>query len=165
VAFDAFLKLGDIKGGSTDAAHKDDIELQSYSFGVSNTVSPGGPTGTGAGAGKASFSDLSFVMRMGAASPLIMFACASGQHFPEAKLVLRRSGGKSSLEFCTVTMREVFVSAYQDGGAPGDDGPLDSVNLAFGAVKVDYVTQNPSGTAGPITSGGWDRTKNKKFEG
>jgi type VI secretion system secreted protein Hcp len=33
---DTFLKLGDIKGESLDANHKDEIELVSFSWGVSN---------------------------------------------------------------------------------------------------------------------------------
>ena len=73
---DIFAKLGDIKGESLDAKHKDEIEVLSFSWGVANTVAPGG--GGGGGAGKATFHDLSFVHRIDSASPLLMKACATG---------------------------------------------------------------------------------------
>ena len=38
---DIFAKLGDIKGESLDAKHKDEIEVLSFSWGVANTVAPG----------------------------------------------------------------------------------------------------------------------------
>ena len=47
---DIFAKLGDIKGESGDAKHKDEIEVLSFSWGVTNTVPPG--TGGGGGDGQ-----------------------------------------------------------------------------------------------------------------
>jgi type VI secretion system secreted protein Hcp len=164
VAFDAFLKLGDIVGDSTDARHKGEIVVEAYSFGVENTGSAGG-AGGGAGAGKASFTDFVFTTAMSAASPQLMLACASGKHFPDALLTLRRSGGKGSFEFCRVTLKQVLVSSYQDAGTAADNIPVESVSLNFGAMKVEFSTQSPSGAAGPTSSGGWDRTKNAPFNG
>jgi type VI protein secretion system component Hcp len=40
----SYLKLGDIKGESTDSKHKDTIEIQSYSWGSSLRVEADGPT-------------------------------------------------------------------------------------------------------------------------
>ena len=42
---DIFAKLGDIKGESLDAKHKDEIEVLSFSWGVTNTVTPGAAAG------------------------------------------------------------------------------------------------------------------------
>src|SRR5213078_1710929 len=52
VVADIFVKLGDIKGESLDDKHKDEIEVMSYSWGVSNAGSMN--YGTGGGEGKAS---------------------------------------------------------------------------------------------------------------
>jgi type VI secretion system secreted protein Hcp len=165
VAFDAFLKLGDVKGGSTDAAHKDEIVVQEYSFGVSNPSSVGSASG-GAGAGKASFSDLTFTTPLSVASPKLLLACASGAHYDTAVLTLRHSGGTKPAEFFKITLKTVLVSSYQDAGGSSDDNPADSVTLAFGAIRVDVFTQNPSGGAAPPpSSAGWDRTKNEPYAG
>ena len=45
MAFDAFLKIDGIDGESLDKNHKDEIEIDSYSWGVANT----GCFGTAAG--------------------------------------------------------------------------------------------------------------------
>jgi len=49
MAFDYFLRIDGVPGSSTDAKHKGEIEVESFSFGVSNQASPG--TGAGGGAG------------------------------------------------------------------------------------------------------------------
>ena len=42
---DIFAKIGDIKGESTDSKHKDEIEVLSFSWGVTNAVPAGGAGG------------------------------------------------------------------------------------------------------------------------
>ena len=51
MAFDAFLKIDGIEGESTDKTHPGEIEIQSFSWGVSNTASGGAGGGGGAGKG------------------------------------------------------------------------------------------------------------------
>ena len=46
---DFFLKLEGIKGESTDKKHKGEIEIESYSLGLSNTGSFSQAPGAGAG--------------------------------------------------------------------------------------------------------------------
>jgi type VI secretion system secreted protein Hcp len=77
---DTFLKIGDIKGESADAKHKDEIEVLSISWGVSNASS----MSHGGGTGKASFEELSFVHYVDRASPVLWQACANGAHIKEA---------------------------------------------------------------------------------
>ena len=64
---DIFAKIGDIKGESTDAKHKDEIEVLSFSWGVASTPPSGG--GAGGGAGKATFQDLTIVHPIDKATP------------------------------------------------------------------------------------------------
>jgi type VI secretion system secreted protein Hcp len=49
MAADIFAKIGDIKGESLDAKHKDEIEVLSFSWGVTNAGSPGAGSGAGTG--------------------------------------------------------------------------------------------------------------------
>ena len=78
MASDIFAKLGDIKGESIDDKHKDEIEVLSFSWGVTNpgSISFAG----GGGVGKATFQDLIIVHKIDKASPLLMKACAAGAH-------------------------------------------------------------------------------------
>src|SRR6266481_1637831 len=90
MASDIFAKLGDIKGESLDSKHKDEIEVLSFSWGVTN---PGRViSGGGGGAGKATFQDLSIVHKIDKASPVLMRACATGQHLKEATITHRKAG-------------------------------------------------------------------------
>ena len=78
MASDIFAKIGDIKGESLDSKHKDEIEVLSFSWGVTNSASIG--SGGGGGAGKATFQDLSFHHGIDKASPGLLRACATGEH-------------------------------------------------------------------------------------
>jgi type VI secretion system secreted protein Hcp len=53
MATEIFARIGDIKGESLDAKHKDEIEVLSFSWGVTNSGSAG--SGGGGGTGKAKF--------------------------------------------------------------------------------------------------------------
>ena len=91
MASDIFAKIGDIKGESLDSKHKDEIEILSWSWGVSRTGSGSG-SGAGAGRAKASFNDLSFTHKIDKATPLLLKACATGQHLKEATITRRKAG-------------------------------------------------------------------------
>jgi type VI secretion system secreted protein Hcp len=67
MAISIFARIGAIKGESRDAKHKDEIEVLSWAWGLSQS---GGAThGGGAGAGKVSVKDLTFTHHVDKASP------------------------------------------------------------------------------------------------
>ena len=104
MASDYFLKIEGIDGESNDLAHQKWIELQSWSWGESNAGSSLG--GGGAGAGKVSFQDFHFTARHSKAGPLLMLACATGQHIQKAQLEARKAGGKQEI-YLQVTLSKV----------------------------------------------------------
>jgi type VI secretion system secreted protein Hcp len=142
MAFDAFLKIEGIDGESTDKAHPGEIEILSYSWGVTNTGSAG--SGGGGGAGKAVFQDIHFTTHLSKASPNLMLACATGRHLQKATLTCRKAGGGgNSVEFLVITLTDCLVSSYQDGGTAGgqDDVPVDEFSLNF--AKIDFRYTQP----------------------
>jgi type VI secretion system secreted protein Hcp len=161
MAVDYFLKIDGIKGESRDAKHAGDIEIESFSFGVSNggSVEPGGRTGGGR-AGRASFDDFTFVMRASTASPQIFQACASGQHLGSAILTARRSGGDQQ-DFLKYTLTDVLVSRYQQAAASESSLPLDQMSLNFAKVQVEYRPQSEKGSLEAPVTAGWDLKLNK----
>ena len=158
MAVDFFLKLDGIKGESADAKHKDEIDIESFSWGVTQTASHAG--GGGAGAGKASFQDFHFVMRVNVSSPSLMKSCATGQHIKLGTLTCRKAG-KDQQEFLTIKMTDVIVSSYQTGGSEGGDVPFDQVSLNFAKIEVDFKRQKADGTLGPGAKFGFDIKSNK----
>ena len=117
MAADIFAKIGDIKGESLDDKHKDEVEVLSYSWGVTNTAHI--PTGGGGGAGKATFQDLSIVHKIDKASPKLLQACATGEHLKEATITFRKAG-KGQQEFLIVKMSDVIITGVVQS-APGSE--------------------------------------------
>jgi len=141
MAVDVFLKLGDVKGESKDSKHEGEIDVLSWSWGVAQTGI--GSMGGGSGAGKANFHDLSFMHALDKASPVLMKACAMGDHFDTATLVSRKAG-KGQQDYLIVKMKEVFVTSVQPSGS--SEHPMESVSLTFGHVDLEYKPQKPDGS-------------------
>lgn len=142
MATDIFAKLGDIKGESLDDKHKDEIEVLSYSWGVTNAGSMA--HGGGGGEGKASFHDLSFVHNIDKASPVLMQACATGTHLKEATITHRKAG-KGQHEYLVVKMNDVIITSVTHGGS-GDSNHSENVSLAFAKVALEYKPQKADGS-------------------
>jgi type VI secretion system secreted protein Hcp len=141
MATDIFAKLGDIKGESLDDKHKDEIEVLSWSWGVSNA---GSQRGGGGAAGRASFQDLSFTHNIDKASPELLRGCATGQHLKEATITHRKAG-KGQQEYLIVKMNDVIITSVRNGDT--DAGPhVESVSLTFAKVDLEYRPVKPDGS-------------------
>lgn len=145
MAMDIFIKIGALKGESLDSVHKDAIDVLAWSWGMSNSGSA--HHGGGAGAGKANVQDLSITKYIDKSSPALQAACLKGQHFPDATLIVRKAGGKP-LEYVTMTLSEVLITAVSTGGSGGEDRLTENVTLNFAKVKFQYVEQKKDGAAG-----------------
>ncbi len=156
---DYYLKVEGIDGESTDDKHKGTIEIESFSWGATNsTESPG----AGHGAGKVSMQDVHFTTHVSKASPKLMLACASGEHLKKAVLTCRKAG-KDQQEYLKFTMSDVFVSSYQVAGS-GHGGvvPVDQFSLSFGKIETEYKAQKADGTLDSPVKAGWDVAAHKK---
>jgi type VI secretion system secreted protein Hcp len=143
MAVDMFMKLGDIKGESTDKTHKDQIDVLSWSWGLSQSGTM--HMGTGGGAGKVAVQDLSFTKYSDKASPPIMGACTKGTHIDKAVLTVRKAGGDDPLEYYKITLEGLLVSSYSTGGSGGEERFTEHVSLNFEKFHVEYQPQNAKG--------------------
>lgn len=141
MAADIFAKLGDIKGESTDAKHKDEIEVLSFSWGVTNSGSASAPGGSGAG--KATAQDLSIVHAIDKASPALLRACATGMHLKDATITHRKAG-KGQAEYLVVKLSDVLVTAVTHGGS--GDASSENVSLSFAKIALEYRPQKADGS-------------------
>ena len=155
---DYFLKLDGIEGESPDAKHKNEIQVESWSWGA--TQSGGHAYGGGGGAGKVSMQDFNFVMRVNKASPKLMLACANGEHIKKAVLTCRKAG-KEQQEYLVVNFEDLLVSSFQTGGSTGDVIPMDQISLNFAKISYAYKEQKADGTLGGAVTVGYDLKQNK----
>ena len=144
-ANDIFLKLGDIKGESSDAKHKDEIEVLSWSWGMS------------AGTGRVKrgtiapqcIQDLTLFKYVDKSSPQLIMAGVLGQIQKEATLTLRKAGGDQQ-EYLIIKMSDVLVTSYQTGsGVGGNEAQvIDEVVLNFSSIRGEYRPQDAKGGLG-----------------
>jgi type VI secretion system secreted protein Hcp len=159
MAVDLFLKIDGIPGESADKAHKGEIELESFSWGETNTGAAH-PGGGGGGAGKVQIQDLHFVALVNKASPTLMLACATGKHLKEAVLTARKAG-KGQQEFLVFKFSDLLVSSYQISGSHGDQVPTDQVSFNFAKIEMEFRPQKSDGTLDAGVKAGWDVLGNK----
>ena len=138
-AYDAFLQFGDIKGESTDKAHKDWIEISSFQWGTTRGMT--GPTrGVASRESSApSVGEIVVTKRTDVASPKLSQACATGKHYPKVVIAVRRPGG--TFDFLTMTLRNLVVSSFH--ASSGGDNPTESVTLNFTKIEWTYAPQHP----------------------
>ena len=134
MAFDAFLKLGDIKGESQVKGFEDQIQIESFHWGVANTGTIGGG---GGGAGVASRQDFLFTAGSSMASPELFSSCVTGENIKEGLLTLR-SAGESPTTFSTIKLTNVVVSGYDQAGSDDGAAPVDEFSLRYGKVEFTY---------------------------
>ena len=158
MAVDIFAKIGDIKGESQDAKHKEEIDVYSWSWGVAQTGTMA--AGGGGGAGKANFHDLTFVHNVDKASPNLLNACASGKHIPEATIVQRKAG-EGQQEYIIVKMTDVMITNVSSSGSGGD--MTESVALQFAKVELEYKPQKADGSLDAGLFFKYDLKQNKTF--
>ena len=158
---DYFIKFDGLKGESTDAKHKDEIDVEAWSWGETHAAGPGG--GGGGGVGKVSMQDFHFVMRLNSASIGLMKACATGQHIKEAMLSARKAG-KGQQEYLVVKFQDVLISSYQTGGSEGGGiVPMDQVSFNFAKIDLEYRQQKSDGSLDVGIHFKYDLKANKPF--
>jgi type VI secretion system secreted protein Hcp len=159
MAVDMFLELDKIKGESLDKTYKGDIDVLSWSWGLSQSGS--NHTAAGGGVGKANIQDINITKYTDKASVTLMEYVATGKHIDKAKLVVRKAGGKP-LEYLILEFKKILVTSHNSGGAGGENLLTESITLNFAEVKVTYVPQKPDGTGAAKIDFGFNVPENRK---
>ena len=155
-----FLKIGNIKGESTDDKHKNEIEVFSWSWGVTNAATVG--PGSGSAAGRPTFNDLNFTHRYDKAAPLLWRACAVGEHFTEATLAGTKQG-KGEQDYLIVKMSDVMVTSASASDSSGGGEAMEAVGVKFAKVDVEYKPQKADGSFDASVRFKYDIRSNKEF--
>jgi type VI secretion system secreted protein Hcp len=153
---DYFLKIDGIEGESGDDKHKKEIDVESFSWGESNSRVHG--LGGESGQSKVQMQDVQFTMFASKASTQLMTACAKGLKFAKATFTLRKAGAEQQ-EYMKFVFSDVYITSYTIGGpateAKGHEKsvdekrenpvPLEQVTLSFAQIEVEYRGQKSSG--------------------
>ena len=113
MAENMWIKIDGCKGEATDDKHKDEIDVDSYSWGMSHPVDPGG---TGQSAGESTATQLVVSKTVDKATPNLMKFCMNAKSFPTVVLTCRKRG-ENPIEYMKITMKNAIVASVQDSGS------------------------------------------------
>lgn len=143
-----FLKLGDIKGSSQDdKSHKDWIEVESFGYGVSNSVNATEKAKGNPGGEACIHSDVSMSKIIDKTSPLLYAYCSSGKVFDKATIECNE---EEELLFKLTLTNAAISSVSVSGGTSGV--PAESLVLSFSKVAWQYKNEAEQH---------WDQVSNK----
>jgi type VI secretion system secreted protein Hcp len=158
--FDAYLKIDGIPGESTADGYKDQIEILSYSHGVSQPAAASASSAGGASVGRCEHQDFTIVKELDKASPLLAQHCCNGKHIPLIVLTLVRAGGDKPVAFMEYKLTNNIVSSIAPSGSK-DGFPLESVSFNYGKIEWTYIQQKRAdGAGGGKTTGSWNLETN-----
>ena len=155
----AFLDLKGVKGSATDSDFKDQIPLQSLSWGVTNHGNfhhgKGGSTHTG------TIHEISISKIMCQATPTIMQFCTTGDHIEKGKLSLCWQSGDTKKAYFEVNLKHILITSYQMAGSGGAMHPMESISLQFVETEVTHTPQSNEGSAEGGVRFAWNLQTNK----
>ncbi len=150
MAANFFLKFEEpaIKGELTDADHKDELQVLSWSHSFNQ---PTKPTRSSAGGGtveQANHSDFSITKYLDAATDDLLKYCWNGKQIGKGTFTAYRADGDNkAIKYLEVIMEKIVISNVSFGGG-GGDLPTETVALGYGKVTYNYMPQKTAdGTA------------------
>jgi type VI secretion system secreted protein Hcp len=98
--YDAFMKIGDIAGESTDDKHKDWIEVLSFSWGAATALNSGIVP-----------EDFNFVLKVDKSSPLLFKYFSLQSKIENAIVAVRKAGDKKG-DFMEYKLKDVIITSF-----------------------------------------------------
>lgn len=152
------LKIPGVDGQSTLTGHAKELEILSFSHGISLPLSAGSVSNSERLAGRAVVQDMSMSRYVDSASPLLMQKCASGTAIVgDVTFFVGRIDNGTPVNFITYTLSDVFVSNYSISG--GGDTPVENFTMNSAIIKASYTVEKVTGGAAGDTVFTWDSTK------
>jgi len=154
MAFSGYIKIADIKGGSTEEKHKDWCELLTCTHSM-RQPSAGSRSLEGGGAtGDVEHSEWTFTKHMDCASPKVYEALNKGTHLDKVEVELVRPGG-DPLVYMKFTLENVLVTSVEMEGNLGSEKiyPTEKIGLTYDHIQWDYDKQDAKGkSAGKVAT-------------
>ncbi len=127
-AYDMFLQIDGIPGGSTDPNHNNWIDVVSYTFTADRIREASEPN----------LLELSLVKPLDKASPKLAQFCPNGNHITSVELDIcpSTSGNQTSMKYMLTDVTITGVHTYTKASDPL---PMEQVSLSFGQIQWEYT--------------------------
>ncbi len=138
-----FIKIGDIKGESIAKDHVDEIEVLSWSWGVTRPLlDESGSTRT---RGNPNVIDLGISKLLDRATPKLVEACVMGTVLPEAVLVIESPSLDGNIKVLEIILSNVTITA---DNLAGSVEAIETVSLDFEEIEMRYFLPSQDGSPG-----------------
>jgi len=115
--FDAYLLIDGVPGECLSKGFEDQIEVQSFSHGLSQSASMSASTAGGATTGRSNHQDFMIEKQVDKASSILAQKCSDGSHIPSVILTLTRAGGgDEKVPYMEFKLTKCIVSNVSIGG-------------------------------------------------
>ncbi|MEZ6136663.1 MAG: type VI secretion system tube protein Hcp [Pirellulaceae bacterium] len=155
-----YLKIGDIKGESIDAAHPDWINLISVSQSLSRPMQSG-ISGSTRQRASVTCGDVVVTKEMDSSTPKLIEANCDGTVFKEVLIdVCTSTGGKQRVPYYQWKLEQVMVSSYDVSGQATDGGQFyETISLNFEKIAWTYDKMGKDGKSKGKVDATWDVEK------
>jgi type VI secretion system secreted protein Hcp len=149
-----YLKVDNVTGEAVDTDHQSWIEVDNFSWGLSNPASFA--INKGGQATQANFGPLVISKHTDQASSALAMICANGGHPGKATLSCMKLDGTSRVEYLKIELENVMVTDFQWGGSGGDQIVNETCSLIFNKITTTYQVQQDAGGAGGAATFSYD---------
>ncbi|MCD6291907.1 MAG: type VI secretion system tube protein Hcp [Deltaproteobacteria bacterium] len=160
MAIDILLDIEGVTGESKITGYEGKIDVLSWNWGMNNSGDM--HSGGGGGSGKVDVHDISLSKFLDKSTPTLTKNCCTGNHFKKAKLVVRKAGGDSPVEYLVLELKKVLITGIHSGGGQDDDRITEDITLNFAEYKLIYKPQSDTGTAEAPIEIGWSMETNQE---
>ncbi len=143
----AFMKLGDIKGESTDQGHKDWILIESMSSPIYRNI-PEGARDNERMRGRTTIGDVVCVRQLDKSSVKLQEACANGTFFKEVEIHLCSQVKNKAEPYLKYKLENVIITSYSFHGTADGGKPSEEITMNYTKVTWTFMLLNKDSGAG-----------------
>jgi len=164
--FIQFVDIAPLKGESTSAQGKDQIELKSFRHKVRMPLSAGEVSNTSRRYGRTAHEDFTFVKYVDQTSPSLNQYCSGGNNFAKVIATVYQAAEVGSdnapIPYLQYTLENVIITSVEIH-ADGKDLPIESVTLSYTKITWAYKVQkqeSPGDLVSGSTTASWNLATN-----
>ena len=149
-----YMKLEGATGECQKAKHEEEIELESFGWGIENTSTMTSSKGTAEGV--CTPAEVEVEKLIDSSTTAILGRCATGKPFDEAIIYVERAGGDETVTALKITLTNAFVSSYEVKDSTSGGLPTETMKMSFEDIKFEYTAQEGTSAAGTTIPFGYN---------
>jgi type VI secretion system secreted protein Hcp len=158
-----YVDLGDIKGNSQDAKHKEWIEVLSIGQSVNRNINPTSKPREALTKSQVMLGGIELQKNADESSPELVGAVCEGHVFPEVTIDLVRVSPEGNEVFYQWVLKDAYIANYSVSGAnEGMVETIENLTMCYNEIKWSYKKKDEKGKPQGSVDAGWNVGANKK---